>query len=413
MRRAIGISAGLHLSLLALSFLSLDWLGPDEEEPIRFTEVTMLTESQFDAAISRAPDIVAMETLGQMMAPSFGDLDAIQPGAEMDVTINDVVGPDDPSEADAEADLTAVLVTNQVEVDSDITTLAPSLPGSFDSALSTPTAQADERRPTSIARPAGISSPRPQAPSLRIDTTPAAPPPEDAETADDTQEEIPLSQDGTVDQQPQEATAPEEAATEIVPEIAEDQPDPVPLEEAPLDEEPLADAVPETGAPTASVRPQPRPEIRNPQPEPIETAEPAPTPEPEPAEAQPVETAAAPSTIAEQGPPIGSAPIDAVRRGMQNTWNVGALQGAPDWETLVVTLRFELTRDGQISSDPVPIGAQRTDGAFGLAIQTARRAIVLAARQGVFANLPAESYGRWQTIEMTFDPGRNSIGFGS
>ena len=112
------------------------------------------------------------------------------------------------------------------------------------------------------------------------------------------------------------------------------------------------------------------------------------------------------------GPPLGTAPIDAVKRGMASHWSIN-FQGAPNWETFVVTMRFELSRDGQLLGDPVPIVPQRVDGGFAVAARDARSAIIRAARAGVFASLPPESYGRWQTIEMTFDPGRQSIGFGS
>ncbi|SOH93024.1 hypothetical protein SAMN06273572_101878 [Monaibacterium marinum] len=420
MRNAVRISAGLHVLLIAASLLKLPWQSAEIEPAISIAEVSILSESEFNAAISQAPQVVPMANLNNLAAPSFEDLDAARPDDEMDVTINDLDGPDDPSDADAEADLTAVLVRNQVEVDSDVTSLAPSLPGAFDTALAPTTSTPAERRPQSVARPAGISSPRPQAPSLRIDTTPAAPPPEEARPDEETNEEIELSTEGTIEQEPQEATAPEEAATEIVPEIAEDLPEPelAPLAEDPLDE--LVAEAPETGAPLTSARPQARPEIREPEPEPVQTAqtepetppaaaeEPASEPASEPV-AEPTQTA---SNAPASGPPIGSGPIDAVRRGMGDHWNIN-FQGVAGWETFIVTMRFNLSPDGQLVGDPEPIVPQRIDGGFTVAARDARSAIIRAARAGVFAALPRESYGRWQTIEMTFDPGRNAVGFGS
>ncbi|WP_185804341.1 hypothetical protein [Pontivivens nitratireducens] len=425
MRNALKISAGLHALLIVASLVSIPWFDRDEEETIRVAQVSILTESQFDAAVSQAPQTVPMTTLDALAAPGEENLDAARPDAEMDVTINELDGPDAPTEADAQADLSAVLTTNRVTVDDEVTTLAPELPGAFDTALNSPVAR-PEPRPESLDRPAGMSPPRPQAPSLRIDTAPAAAPPEDVRTADETQEEIRLSTEGTTDLPPQEATAPEEAATEIIPEIAEDlpEPEPTPLDTDPLDADPLdalaAEPAPQDdGAPLASVRPQARPEIREPVTQPVRTVETTEQP------AEPVEPAAstpdqppavdAPerqATSIPQGPPLTSGEIGNLTSAISSKWNVGRVAGLEGGDQLVVTVGITLDRSGRVVGDVRPIRPSSPDGAYALAFSVARSAIMQASNAGAII-LPVDKYGQWQEIEITFDPSKTVVGFGS
>ena len=83
MRNAVKISDGLHALLIAVSLVSIPWFENDDEEMIRIAEVSIITESQFDAAISQAPSTVPTTTLDSMVAPGFQDLDAARPDAEM------------------------------------------------------------------------------------------------------------------------------------------------------------------------------------------------------------------------------------------------------------------------------------------------------------------------------------------
>ncbi|WP_316015754.1 hypothetical protein [Roseobacter sp. HKCCA0434] len=421
MRRALRISAGLHAALIAASLIQLPWIVEDEEEVITSAEVSILTEDEFNAAISQAPEIVPTD-IGNMMSMPLDEFeDALTPDAEMDVTINDVEGPDDPSEADAQADLTALLVEDQIRVETETTALNDTLDGDVDTAVLMPTARPTPSRPSSMSRPTGMV--RPQAPSLRIDSTPAAPPPEDARRDDERQEEIELSENGELDELPQEATAPEEAADRVIPELPDE------LAETGTDAEEEGEI-----APVASVRPRARPARREPvEEEPLEVAEtpiedplpepepepasepepePEPTPAPTPAEETPAETEQPATPQVAQGPPIPSGPINLVRQGVGDRWNI-SFQGIENWQSFRVTVRFELTPDGQLSGEPRAIVPQNLEGGFGVAFNAAVRAIKRAAQEGVFAVLPRESYGRWQVIEMTFDPSSQSVGFGS
>ncbi|QPH55679.1 hypothetical protein [Pontivivens ytuae] len=432
MRRAFAISAGLHALFIALSFGQFE-LWESEEEPIVITaEVTLMSEAEFDAATSVAPEFVPSE-IGLIAAPTALDLDALRPDDEMEVTINDVEGPDDPSEADAEADLSAVLVQNQVSANTQTAALAPNLPQSFDLGISTPNTQPTERRPQQALRPASMTRPTPQRPSLRIDTTPAAPPPEDAEEADERQEEIATGEEANTEEEAQEATAPEEAATEIVPEIAEDLPEP---EETPA---PLEDDLPETDvaeqeppAPLTSAPPRARP---RPEPEEVEVAEAeeetpveeapvevAEEPEPEPAEEpaeepaaeEPVETVATAEATADvpTGPPLTPGEIGGFTNAISSKWNIGRVLGMENGESLIVTVAFSLDRSGQVVNDDVRlIRPGSADGPYSIAFQAARSAVLQASRQGAF-QLPPDKYGQWQDVEVTFDPSRGAEGVG-
>lgn len=417
MRNAVKISAGLHALAILASLFSIPWFDRDEEETIRVAEVTIMTESEFDAAMSRAPIIVPITLPPVLAAPGEEDLAAARPDAEMDVSISDLGGPDAPSDADAEADLSAVLTTNQVQVDDTVSTLAPELPSTFDTALNTPTSR-PEPRPQPVTRPTGMTPPQPEAPSLRIDTTPAAPQAEDVRTDDTTQDEVKLSTDGTTELTPQEATAPEEAATEIIPEIAEELPEPTP---APLAPDPLDELVaevptPEVSAPLVSARPQARPDIPQPVAEPVRTVE-APTPQPTQPATQPAETAVenAPertATAIPQGSPLTSGEIGNFTSAISSKWNVGRVAGLEGGDQLVVTVGITLDRNGRVVGDVRPIQPRSPDGAYGLAFSVARSAIIQASNAGAII-LPPDKFGQWQEIEITFDPSKTTVGFGS
>ncbi|RED18684.1 hypothetical protein [Pontivivens insulae] len=413
MRGPILLSAGAHVALLVVTLAEISWQEDLPLEPVVVTEVSIMTEDEFSAAVSQAPDMVGTELAMLGAAPDSEIFDAEQPDFEMEVTINDVDGPDDPSAADAEADLSAVLVQNRVSAGTSTADLAPTLPQSFDTALVVPTARPDRARPTQAARPGGMRPPAPQRPSLRIDTTPAAPPPEEAETADEQQEEVVLSENGTTDETPQEATAPEEAATEIVPEIAEDLPEDLPLDPLPEDSTEVAEVTEEDAAPLVAAPPRARPQPEEPQvaevEEPAEPEAPvAEEPEETPAEeaptatdeddepAQPVEEA--PSL----GPPLLAGEIGSMTSAIEDRWNLASLSGLPGFDQTVVTVAFELDPNGQVVGDVVKISGTGPEATQEQTFQAARRAILIASRGNEF-ELPQEKYEQWRRVELTFD----------
>ena len=50
--------------------------------------------------------------------------------------------------------------------------------------------------------------------------------------------------------------------------------------------------------------------------------------------------------------------------------------------------------------------------AHGLAFSVARSAIIQASNAGAII-LPPDKYGQWQEVEITFDPSKTVVGFGS
>ena len=106
------------------------------------------------------------------------------------------------------------------------------------------------------------------------------------------------------------------------------------------------------------------------------------------------------------GPPMSSGEKDTLRLAVQSCWNVDP--GAR-WAQTTVTIAMNMTQDGKVVQSSLRMiaseggDASTVDAAFG----AARRAILLCQKDGY--PLPAEKYGQWQEIEMTFNPERMRI----
>lgn len=233
-------------------------------------------------------------------------------------------------------------------------------------------------------------SPRPvPRPSPRIADTPAPPPPPEAETAPEVQVEVAPDAQETpeVAEEAQEATAPQEAAPEIVTEA-----------ETP------------SGAVETSVRPRSRPNRPAPQPAEPETR----TAEaPAPANQAPQEDAVAAAladalasapqpTSAPVGPPMTGSEREAFRVAVNGCWNVDP--GA-EWARVTVTVGFDLGQDGKVVGNTVRLLSSTggTAAQAETAYQTARRAILRCQGSGGY-DLPADKYDHWKEVEITFDP---------
>lgn len=197
------------------------------------------------------------------------------------------------------------------------------------------------------------------------------------------QEAVSESEPAEVPAEPQEATAPEETAPEIVTE---------------------AEEVPET-APLASLRPPARRPTR-----PVEQAEAAPAAEtPEPAEPANDPLAAAlaealddaPSS-APAGPLLTGGEKEGLRVAVSQCWNVGALSS--EAQETRVTVAVEMRRDGKpVTASIRMIGHEGGSAASAKRVfDTARRAIIRCGAKGF--PLPVEKYAQWREIEMTFNP---------
>ncbi len=112
------------------------------------------------------------------------------------------------------------------------------------------------------------------------------------------------------------------------------------------------------------------------------------------------ETAATPSRSLLDGP-WRSAIADAIRQKVEKNWSVPA--GVADAETLVVTLRIRLERDGSVRDVAIVDSGRGDDGAFRIMAESAQRAVLKA---DPFEALKAytESYDEWGEITMKFKP---------
>lgn len=229
--------------------------------------------------------------------------------------------------------------------------------------------------------------------------TPSPEPAPDAVQEPEPQEAVIPEETGETVEAPQEATQAPETAERIITEAAQ----------------------PPAASPNASLRPPAR---RPSPPVPTQTAQApeAPTPAPAPERAQ--ETPATPSptdtAIADAatqaaldalassaqnnvptGPPLSSGEKDSLRIAVQSCWNVDP--GAR-WAQTTVTVAMDMTQDGKVVQSSLRLIASEggdsstANAAFG----AARRAILLCQKDGY--PLPAEKYGQWQEIEMTFNP---------
>jgi hypothetical protein len=234
-----------------------------------------------------------------------------------------------------------------------------------------------------------------EAPANRIASTPTAPPPPDAQISDIAREAVVPDENSPAEVAvpEQDATAPEETATEIV--IADERP---------------------RGAVETSLRPIARPARPAPPAPETETAaapeptpEPTPAPEPEPAPlpdtsdavadalAAAVANSAAPAVQA--GPPMTGSERDSFRIAVNSCWNVDPGSVAA---RVTVEVGFTLTREGVVEGEPRLLSSSGDQSAITTAFEAARRAILRCQRGGY--QLPADKYDQWREVVITFDP---------
>lgn len=236
--------------------------------------------------------------------------------------------------------------------------------------------------------------PRPQPrPVERVAPQPVAPPPPEARPDEVSNPEIVPEQGAETPTVPQAATAPPEATDRIVTEAEQGK----------------------ELAPSRSKRPQSRPARPA-----VAAARPGPAPRPA---AEPDTRAAVDNALAEalggppgaapaqaeiaSGPPMTEAEKDVLRLAVQKCWNVGSLSSAALATTVVVAMT--MAQDGK--PEPGSIQLLSSSGGAGdsakQAFDAARRAIIRCGASGF--DLPAEKYGQWRDIEMTFNPERMRV----
>lgn len=360
------ISGAGHLGLIG--WVMLGGLFASPPEPAEITEVSVISGADFEAllAAQTAPDQVT--EVAQPEAPT------LVPEAPAALPTLDAP---DAQQAPAQTASPALEPVPEVR--------EPALP---------PVAEVDDTPPEALEAPVGdvavlVPDVAPEAvprPVERIAPEPVAQPQPDAAPDLVAQEAVrPDAEGEATPLETQEATAPEEATTEIVTEA--------------------------TNAPARSIRPPgQRPAAPAP---PVAETEDAPAAEDDvdaaaiAAAVAAAQVSEAPRPAAPAGPPLSAGEKEALRVAVSQCWNVGSLSS----EALLTTVTVSV----DMNTDGTPIlGSIRLDGSSGgsdaaarQAFEAARRAIIRCGARGF--RLPSEKFDQWQTIEMTFNPERMRV----
>ncbi len=284
-----------------------------------------------------------------------------------------------------------------------------------------------------------LTPPPPPAPAPRVAPTPAPAPPPDIKTADQ------LSPDVTANPaappaktKPKEATAPKQAATQIVPKSIKSHstapsPSLAPNQSVRPESRPPAPPTPPTPAqPAAPAQPQKPPADKA-----VAAAKPDTKPKttPKTPEKKTAATPPKPDTVAKSAtdaavaaamaalnPPGGSgktpnagsqpasrglgggltqAEKDGLRLAVQKCWIVDVGSQAAN---VTVTVGTQLSPDGRVVPGSIKlISAKGGDStAIQVAFDAARRAILRCGANGY--KLPPQKYDQWRDIEMVFNP---------
>lgn len=333
--------------------------------PLQVTEVAVLSEQEF-LALTQPP--TPPEQLSDVVQPAAPEVtpDAPDVSAAPDASVNQPA----PLIAQSPAVDAAPAEPETPTPDANVSDQAPELPDPpSEVAVLVP-----ETAPTPVERPAD-----------RVAPDPVAQP--DPEVTPDTSEETAVtpSETGETVEEPKEATAEPEATDKIVTE---------------------ADAPP-AAAPTKSFRPP----ARRPEP-PTQTAQ---APAEAPTQAPSTDTDAAVKAALEAalssaevevatGPPLTSGEKDGLRLAVQKCWNVGTLSSEALRTTVVI--KVAMTPEGRPVNNSIQMvsHAGGTDASARQAFEAGRRAVIRCGASGY--DLPADKYGQWKDIEITFDPER-------
>ncbi|SEK22808.1 Cell division and transport-associated protein TolA [Roseovarius azorensis] len=373
------ISGAGHLALIGWALIG----GVFRSDPLPFevVEATAISTEEYAALIARqsAPEAAAVVDTPEPPAPGEA-----APGLSSEA---DAAPESAPPEASG---------TPPPDATPDVSEVTPPAPAEVaDAAPVLEVPQED----VAIMVPEVSRRPEPR-PAPRVAPEPVAQPEPDVKVDEVARPEVTPDESAEVVQEPSEASAPEEAATEIVTEAEK----------------------PKETAPSTSLRPKPRPArpAAVAQETPTEAPKPTPTETPKPAPVQPktdqnsVNAALAAAlgggqqtTERPAGPPLTSGEKDALRVAVQQCWNVGSLSSEALATTVVVTVG--MAEDGKPKTGSIRMlsSSGGSDAAARQAFEAARRAIIRCGANGF--NLPVEKYDQWRDIEMTFNPERMRI----
>lgn len=364
------ISAAGHIGLVG--WLLFGGGFSSDPLPVEVTEVSMISVQEFEALIAGEPPAPVLEEAPAqpVSAPEPAPQPAPVPAIDSA-----------PEPAPAPTPAPAPVPDVQPEV----------LPEPLPQTEVTPEAPAQPEPvviPDPEPAPVTLSvRPKPR-PAPRVAPEPVAAPEPDVTIAEEAQEAIQEGESGQAEAEPQEATAQEETATEIVTE---------------------AEALDQL-APRGSTRPKARP--NRPAPQEVEPETQTASAEPTSEDAPQTDTAAAIAAAleavaaenAQASAQLSDGETQALRLQMRECWRVGHL--STEALNTTITVAFEMTEAGR------PVNASiRLIGREGGSEESAFQAFV-AARQAINEcgargfDLPPEKFDQWRAIEMTFNPER-------
>jgi hypothetical protein len=358
------ISGVAHLGLI--SWMVFGGAFTAEPLPFEVQEVSVITVQEFESLVAAGP---TPQPVPQPAALPVPDASTDAP----DVTSTPDANPEQPTPepvARPAEDAIPEVRPDQSPPEAEVSDAPPTI------AEPVPDVIVETDRP--------LPRPKPR-PVDRVAPTPVAPPPPDARPDEVASPEIAPDTGAEAQRELKEQTAPQEATDTIVTEA-----------------DPQGDL-----APSASPRPRVRPPAA-----------------PKPAAAKPAadadsRDAAVAAALAEAlggaleeapaptGPPLTAGEKDSLRLAVSQCWNVGSLSTAALATTVVVAVQMSPDAKPVTSSIRMVSFTDGSEASAAQAFEAARRAIIRCGASG-FA-LPAEKYGQWRDIEMTFNPERMRV----
>ncbi len=368
------ISGAGHLGVIA--WLLLAGAFTPDTKPFETQEVSVISEAEYQAMVAstEAPDQAA-----EVVQPAPPDAPVTAP--QVQATPDEAIQQPPPIQTETPPPDAAPDVAEPTPPDTQVSDTAPEVPEPpADVAVLVP-----DVAPVAVPRPVERVAPEPV----------AQPDPEARPDVVEQQAVTPDAPGETVVEEPQQATAPEEATTEIVTEAAE----------------------PPKAAPIQS----PRPPARRPTPPaPQVAAKPVETPQPPKpsttdkdavasalAEALGGQDTPAATVPAPSGPPLSAGEKESLRVAVSACWNVGSLSSEALGTTVVVSVAMNQDGTPQTNTITMTGSSGGSQSAAKQAFEAARRAIIRCGARGY--QLPVEKFGQWQDIEMTFNPERMRI----
>lgn len=381
LRVGLYVSGGAHLALILWALLGGIFFTPEPNPETVATSVSLMSTDEFAAIEARAPT-APEESPAQPSAPETSVKPPARPQPE---TPPEETAAAEPIEEPAPE--TPPEVEEPPPAETVVTDAAPSetlspTPDSLSQIPDTPT-----------------DTPQPDAAEI-VAPQPTPDPPPEAETSTETAE-------ATTDA-PAEEPQPEEPTEATVPQDTGEV----------LETEENKDQEPQSAAPRTSPVPPKRPDApKEPEPAPapqeteVASAETAPAPDESVnaddavAEALAQELAGAASDTpeagtgaADQGPPLNSGELEAIKVDVNRCWNLGAV--STDATRAVVTVLVTFTEDTKPASVEL-LSSEGPDAAVQTAFQAARRAILRCGADGY--PMPADKFETWKEIEMVFE----------